>query len=128
MVVRNSGMIIRDDDSDSVFHIAKHEDWQSATGHYVPKSFAQEGFIHFSYASQVQATAGRYYMGRDDLVLLQVPRIRLAADLADENLLGGAELFPHYYQVLARGLVVDIARIFWDEKSLFQLGDYGAVG
>ena len=46
------------------------------------------------YADQVTATAERYYQDRQDLVLLRISRAQLGLDVVDENLLGGAELFP----------------------------------
>jgi len=86
-----------------LFHLALRDDWQAASangGAYerstIGRSLLDEGFIHCSFADQVQATADRYYGGRDDVVLLTIDRARLAAPVRVEAVPGG-ERFPHLY-------------------------------
>ncbi|MEM7405217.1 MAG: DUF952 domain-containing protein [Pseudomonadota bacterium] len=107
--------MIRDHDTTTVFHIAVRAEWDADAGGltYVPAAFANEGFIHWSYAAQLVATARRYYQGREDLILLRASRAALAAHLVDENLLGGTELFPHLYAPLLRSDVIETAAIAW---------------
>jgi uncharacterized protein (DUF952 family) len=66
----------------------------------------QDGFIHFSDASQVVETAARYFAGADDLVLVAVSTERLSCLLRWEPSRAGA-LFPHLYGPL------DLAAVLW---------------
>lgn len=56
----------------------------------------RDGFIHFSTAAQLAATAAKHYAGQADLVVLHVEVASLDAPLRWEVSRGG-ELFPHLY-------------------------------
>jgi len=58
-----------------------------------------DGFIHFSTAEQVRATAQRHFSQEGDLVLAAVDTATLGQDLKWEVSRGGA-LFPHLYRAL----------------------------
>jgi uncharacterized protein (DUF952 family) len=58
------------------------------------------GFIHFSTADQVEATASKHFAGLDGLILVAVAAGRLGAALKWETSRGGA-LFPHLYGPLS---------------------------
>ncbi len=83
----------------TLFHITSANEVAKAQaqGWYEPADFAREGFIHCSFQVQVVGTAGRYYRGRDDLVLLEIEPESVAGEVVIENLTGGDELFPHLY-------------------------------
>jgi uncharacterized protein (DUF952 family) len=66
----------------------------------------EDGFIHFSTASQVAETAARHFAGVDDLVLVAVDADKLGPALRHEPSRGG-ELFPHLYAPL------DLATVLW---------------
>ena len=93
-------------------HLALAGEWDAAVaaGAYerstVGRSLAEEGFIHCSFASQVQATADRFYRGRHDVVLLRIDRRRVGAEVRVEDLAGGGERFPHVYGALSVSAVV----------------------
>jgi uncharacterized protein (DUF952 family) len=93
-----------------MFHITSSEEWNAAvpTGEYLPAAFDREGFIHCSYARQVEATAARHFAGRTGLVLLEINREVLRSRVVDENLSGGDDLFPHIYGPLPVSAVVAI--------------------
>ncbi|WEX08953.1 DUF952 domain-containing protein [Chelativorans sp. AA-79] len=59
----------------------------------------QDGFIHFSTASQVQETAARHFSGQDGLFLIAVEEEELGPALKYEVSRGG-QLFPHLYASL----------------------------
>jgi uncharacterized protein (DUF952 family) len=92
----------------TVFHITSAEEARDAVraGIHAPRSFEAEGFIHCSYARQVCDVANRVFAGRSDLVLLEIDRTKLTCAVIDENLEGGAQLFPHIYGRLPVGAVV----------------------
>ncbi len=64
-----------------------------------------DGFIHFSTAQQVRATASRHYNGRGDLVLLEVDADLLGDGLRWEPSRDG-QIFPHLYGVLHEDAVM----------------------
>jgi uncharacterized protein (DUF952 family) len=86
-----------------LFHLALAEDWQraEASGIYttstIGRTLEQEGFIHCSYAHQVQGVAERFYRGRNDLVVLAIDRDALDAEVRLEQVGGEGESFPHIY-------------------------------
>lgn len=56
----------------------------------------RDGFVHLSYADQVQRTAERHFARRGKLVLLALSSLGLEGQLRDEVSSGGAR-FPHLY-------------------------------
>lgn len=91
-----------------LFHITTRSVWELAveTGHYVPATFAADGFIHLSDERQWFRTAQRFYHGQRNLVLLVIEETRLEAPLRREPADG--ELFPHLYGRLNLDAVVSV--------------------
>ena len=96
-----------------IYHLALAEDWErdpssryetSTLGH----SLADVGFIHCSFREQVQRIADLVYRGRSDVLLLEIDRGRLIADVRVENLEGGSDAYPHIYGELNRDAVVAV--------------------
>lgn len=87
---------------DLIFHICRKEEWAEAqaAGRYDGSSQDRaDGFIHFSDAAQVRASAAKHRAGQDGLVLLAVDAAALGEALKWEPSRGGA-LFPHLYGAL----------------------------
>jgi uncharacterized protein (DUF952 family) len=85
-----------------IYHMCRAAEWQAAeaSGAYPGSSQDEaDGFIHFSTASQIVASAARHRAGQRDLVLLAVDPAPLGAALRWERSRGG-ELFPHLYGTL----------------------------
>lgn len=59
----------------------------------------RDGFIHLSYADQIEGTAARHFRGRTGLLLVALAADQLGAALKQETSRGGA-LFPHLYAEL----------------------------
>lgn len=93
-----------------LYHITSEREAREAAqaGEYSPAAFEREGFIHCSYAHQVLATLQRIFRGRTDLVLLEIDPELLGCKVVEENLEGGAELFPHIYGQLRMSAVVKV--------------------
>jgi uncharacterized protein (DUF952 family) len=97
-----------------LFHIALAEDWAAAqaTGEYLMstrgRTLAEEGFIHCSFADQVDATAVRFYADVDDAVVLRIDPRRLTSHVEVEDLFGTGERFPHVYGPIPVSAVVDV--------------------
>jgi len=82
-----------------IYHITSEREATEAqvSGEYTPLDFPREGFIHCSYAHQVDGVLKRRFQGRSGLVLLEIDPGQLTCKVIDENLEGGTELFPHIY-------------------------------
>ncbi len=83
----------------AIYHICRREEWESAqaAGSYAGSSQDRaDGFIHFSAAEQVVASAAKHRAGQSDLVLIAADVAALGSVLRWEASHGGA-LFPHLY-------------------------------
>jgi len=96
-----------------IYHISSETEAAHAqeTGEYEPKAFAAEGFIHCSYAHQLESVLNRIFQGRTDLVVFEIDPALLSCKIIDENLEGGIELFPHVYGRLPMSAVVRIQKL-----------------
>lgn len=70
---------------------------------------AQDGYMHFSTASQLLETLRLHFAGQSGLLLLAVKTADFGDNLVWEPSRGG-ELFPHLY-----GGPLDTAAILWEE-------------
>ena len=109
--------------SNHIYHLATGAAWQQAqvVGEYKPENFEKEGFIHCSYVHQLVAVANNKFRGRADLVLLAIDRSRLRCQVIDENLEGGANLFPHIYGPLPTEAVTATLPFPCNAEGTFQL-------
>jgi uncharacterized protein (DUF952 family) len=86
----------------TIYKICAAQEWANAErdGEFAGSAvdFA-DGFIHFSTAAQVAATAARHFAGMTGLVVLAVRAEDLGASLKWEKSRGG-HLFPHLYGAL----------------------------
>ena len=102
-----------------LYHLALAADWQQARqlGEYristLGQSLEQVGFIHASYAHQLEGTHQRFYADVSDLRLLVIDPTRLAAhgiEVRPEAAPGSGELFPHLYGSLPLDAVCLVER------------------
>ncbi|EDY39583.1 glutathione S-transferase domain protein [Cyanobium sp. PCC 7001] len=89
-----------------LYHLALEPEWRQAhqAGMYARSTrglaLEEVGFIHASYAHQVEATAERFFRDAGPLVLLTLDPRRLeeaGVPVRAEPAPGGSELFPHLY-------------------------------
>jgi uncharacterized protein (DUF952 family) len=93
-----------------IYHICRRAEWDAAAraGAYAGSSQdAADGFIHFSTAEQVKASAAKHRAGQIGLVLVAVDADRLGPALKWEPARGGA-LFPHLYGPLPLSAVLAV--------------------
>jgi uncharacterized protein (DUF952 family) len=86
-----------------IYKILPRSDWTAAerAGRFEGSAVDHEdGYIHFSTATQAGETARRYFAGQVDLVVLEVEGDDLGDALRWETSRGG-DLFPHLYAPLA---------------------------
>jgi uncharacterized protein (DUF952 family) len=82
-----------------VYKIVGKAEWHDAQRHGVYLGSAddrRDGFIHLSFADQIEATAARHFSNRDGLLLIAFSTDALGSELRHEPSRGGA-LFPHLY-------------------------------
>ena len=93
-----------------IYHIALRREVERAgrTGHYAPATLLSEGFIHCSYARQLEAVAARYFQGQQSLALIEIDPELITAPIVNENFTGGPELYPHIYGPLPMSAVTAI--------------------
>ena len=96
-----------------IYHITTNAEWEEArrVGSYSADSLKSEGFIHCSTASQVEATANRFFHGKKDLVLLHIDELKIGAEIVYENKEGGSMLYPHVYGPLPLDAVLQARKI-----------------
>ena len=85
-----------------IYKICTASEWHEAehAGTYRGSAVdRKDGFIHFSTAEQAAETAGKWFAGQRDLVLVAVDGDALGGRLKWEPSRGGA-LFPHLYAPL----------------------------
>lgn len=91
-----------------VFKIVDQPSWDAAckAGVYMGSADdKRDGFIHLSAADQVTGTAGKYFVGQENLVLVAFRATDLGDVLKWEPSRAGA-LFPHYYGALPTQLAL----------------------
>jgi len=106
-----------------IYHIAPaaHIERAARAGQYVPDAFATDGFIHCSRAHQVKRVADAYFAGQRNLVLLEIDPSKLTCPVVDENLTGGADLYPHIYGPLPMTAVISVRELLSDAQGSFSL-------
>jgi uncharacterized protein (DUF952 family) len=104
-----------------LFHLAVAAEWRRAEDEGAPyrrstieTSLEEAGFIHCSFAHQVQGTADRFYRGRDDIVLLVIDPARVGSEVRVE---GGGEQFPHIYGPLPLDAVIETLPVPVDQDG-----------
>lgn len=113
-----------------IYHICRAEDWNAAVaaGYYLGSAQdRRDGFIHFSAARQIGATAARFYAGKHDLLLLAVDSARLGPDLIWEPSAEG-DLFPHLYTRMPISAVIEARPLSTGSDGLPALPPLGPDG
>lgn len=93
-----------------IHHMCRREQWAAAVAAGAYPGSSQDladGFIHFSTADQVEASAAKHRAGQHGLVLLTVDAAALGPALRWEPARGG-DLFPHLYGPLPVSAVVAV--------------------
>jgi len=89
-----------------IYHIVRPDVWSNIHGtHYEAESLASEGFIHCSFADQLDAVLKRYYSGDEEVIVLEIDPAKLDSKLVVEPSTGG-ENYPHIYGMINRDAIV----------------------
>jgi uncharacterized protein (DUF952 family) len=91
------------------YHMTTPEQWAkfADADYYEAESLATEGFIHGSYADQVDESLSRYFKGCERVYILTVDPTLLTTNFIVEPSRNG-ELFPHIYGQLNKSAIIEI--------------------
>ena len=93
-----------------IYKICTRKVWEEATEKGslsgVPDD-VRDGFIHFSTAGQIRATAEKHFCNQDNLVLFEINASLLGGKLTWERSRND-ELFPHLYDVVDVSLISQV--------------------
>ncbi len=110
-----------------LYHLALVSDWQDAqrAGEYrmstIGRTLEEEGFIHTSFAEQVQGTAEAFYRGRD-VVLLSLDPEAIPAEIKVEEIADGRR-FPHIHGPIPLGAVIEATPVLLRSDGSLELPD-----
>ncbi|MGC6512617.1 MAG: DUF952 domain-containing protein [Parvibaculales bacterium] len=99
-------------DSSCIYKICDRADWQKSADDGVFHGTSldvRDGFIHFSDLTQLHATAGKHFAGKDNLIVLEVEVKALQQSALKWETSRGGAVFPHLYAPLS----VDQVRRHW---------------
>ncbi|MGX9962238.1 DUF952 domain-containing protein [Roseomonas sp. F4] len=107
---------------DRIYTMVRDADWRAAeqAGAYAGSADdARDGFLHFSTATQLRASAAKHRAGEADLWLIEADARRLGAALRWEAAAGGRRpgLFPHLYTALPLSAVLTATRLPLDAEG-----------
>ena len=91
-----------------IYHIVLPDVWATFdTELYRAKSLETEGFIHCSFAEQLDGVIERYYKSEDRLVILEIDSERLMSRMIKEPSTSN-EIYPHIYGPINRDAIVAV--------------------
>lgn len=89
-----------------IYHIVLPEVWAAFdTGLYRHASLETEGFVHCSFADQLDAVIERYYSGEECVVVLEIESDRLMSRMIKEPSTN-RDIYPHIYGPVNRDAIV----------------------
>lgn len=91
-----------------IYHIVLPDDWAAFDSDlYEAASLDTEGFIHCSFAEQLDAVIARYYGGQQRVVVLEIESHKLMSRMIKESSTNN-EIYPHIYGPINRGAIVRV--------------------
>jgi uncharacterized protein (DUF952 family) len=106
-----------DPEPQRIYHIAEPERWRTSadSGMYASPSLASEGFIHCSFAHQVQRSLDRFFADADSVIILEIDPLLLQGELRFEP--ADDDTFPHLYGELNVDAVVMAELVARDDEG-----------
>jgi uncharacterized protein (DUF952 family) len=92
-----------------IYHVVLPEIWEKFKGErfYEADSLKAEGFIHCSFADQLEAVLRRYYKDAERVFILEIEPEKLTSVLVNEPSTGG-EIYPHIYGKINTEAIIGI--------------------
>ena len=94
-----------------IYHIVLPAVWEEFKDQefYEAESLTTEGFIHCSFAGQLEAVLERYYKDAGAVLILEIETDKLTSELINEPSTND-EIYPHIYGKINREAVGKIVR------------------
>jgi len=88
-----------------LFHLVPTADWERHLARadaraWTPPRFAEEGFVHLSFADQLEGTLERWFAGAPSVTLLELDPAALPPEALRLEPSRAGALFPHVYAPL----------------------------
>lgn len=92
-----------------IYHIVLPEDWENFKDKdfYEAESLQTEGFIHCSFAAQLETVLQRYYKDTEKVLILTIETEKLESKLVAETSTNN-ENYPHIYGRINRDAIIKI--------------------
>lgn len=92
-----------------IYHIVLPEVWESFKDkdEYEAESLQTEGFIHCSFAEQLDGVLQRYYSNAEKVLILSLNTEKLMSKLVNEPSTNN-EIYPHIYGKINKSAIVGI--------------------
>ncbi len=92
-----------------IYHVVLPPDWEMFKDGkpYAAESLRTEGFIHCSYAAQLDGVLERYYKNAGKVLVLNIETEKLTSKLVDEPSTNN-EIYPHIYGTINSAAIVDV--------------------
>lgn len=92
-----------------IYHIVLPNVWENFKDEefYAAESLTSEGFIHCSFAEQLEAVLQRYYAGKERVLILTIETEKLESKLVEEPSTNN-EIYPHIYGEINRDAIVGV--------------------
>ena len=108
-----------------IYTLVRAADWYAAEqsgAYHGSADDRRDGFLHFSTAAQLRASAAKHRAGIADLLMVEVATAALGAALKWEPASGGSRpgLFPHLYGALPLSAVAQVVPLPLGEDGLHQ--------
>lgn len=89
-----------------IYHIVLPDVWAAFKGDsYEAASLATEGFIHCSFADQLDADIERYCGGAESIIILEIEPAKLTSQMIEEPSTNN-EIYPHIYGPINRDAII----------------------
>lgn len=94
-----------------IYHVVLPEDWKKFEGKefYEAENLDSEGFIHCSFAEQLDGVLERYYSGVAQVLVLEIDSNKLTSKLINEPSTNG-EIYPHIYGKINRDAIMSVVK------------------
>ncbi|HQU82019.1 MAG TPA: DUF952 domain-containing protein [Pyrinomonadaceae bacterium] len=92
-----------------IYHIVLPEVWENfkEKEEYEAESLNSEGFIHCSFAEQLDGVLQRYYKDAENVLILTLDTEKLTSKLINEPSTNN-EIYPHIYGKINKSAIVEI--------------------
>ncbi len=91
-----------------IYHIVLPDIWAAFDNNlYRHASLAIEGFIHCSFAGQLDGVIGRYYSDEKSIMILEIDTDRLMSRVISEPSTN-SDIYPHIYGPINREAIVSV--------------------